>query len=113
MTNLNPVEFKFRLIVGVICVILFLVIATFSTFEANEKSSEFPDFDDHKSIRGRVTNVEKERSWIRVTLDDSIKRTIYSPTNLVDFVRSGDFLERRVDNDTICVTRDNKTYSFR
>jgi len=113
MADISPLELRFRLAIGVLCAVLFIAMVAFSTYEANKKSREFPKLDVDTQISGTVTAVEKERSWIRLTLDGQIKRTILSPADLVDFVRPGDFLEKRIGSDSIFITRENKIYSFR
>ncbi|HMG93295.1 MAG TPA: hypothetical protein VK589_24730 [Chryseolinea sp.] len=113
MADISPLELKFRFVLGVICVIVFVAMIVFSTYEANEKSKEFPRLDVDTQISGTVTSVEKERSWIRLTLDSRTKRAIYSPAELVNFVKEGDFLEKRIDSDSIFITRESQIYSFR
>jgi hypothetical protein len=112
MAGITPLELRFRFIIGIGCVTLFIAVVIFSTYEADEKSKEFPRLDLDPQISGTVTSVEKERSWIRLTLDRKVKRTIYSPPDLVDFVTAGDFLEKRIGNDSIYITRDNQVYLF-
>ena len=113
MAIISPLELRFRFVVGAICVVLFIGAVIFSTYEASEKSNEFPNLDVDPQISGTVTSVEKERSVIRVTLDRRIKRTIISHPDLIDFVTTGDFLEKRIGDDSIYITRDSKIYSFR
>lgn len=112
MTSISPLELKFRFVLGLICAVLFIAMVIFSTYKANQKAREFPGIDKDTQLSGIVKFAKKERSWVRVTFDNKIKRTIYSPPDLVDFIRSGDFLEKRVGTDSIYITRETKIYSF-
>ena len=112
MADISPLELKFRFVLGLICVVVFISVVFVSTYRSYERSNEFPRLDLDDQLSGIVTSVEKERSWIRVTLDNKIKRTIYSPVDLVDFISPGDFFEKKLGNDSIHIIRQNKIYSF-
>ena len=108
----KKLELKFKFVLGLICATLFIISVIWTTFLAKKKDEEYPTIYRADNVSGTVTWVEKERSWIRVTLNDSMKLTIRRPTELVEFIRRFDGLVKMQDNDTIYVTREQTVHKF-
>lgn len=105
-------ELKFRFVLGLICGTLFIVAVIWTTYRANEKDKEYPTIYTDDKTSGTVISVEKERSWVRVVLDDNTKWTFSRPKDLVEFIRHDDILVKGQGNDTIYVTRERTTHKF-
>jgi hypothetical protein len=105
-------ELKFRFVVGLICGTLFIVLVIWTTYRAKEKDTEYPTLTSDNKARGTVISVKKERSWIRLRLNDNTKWTIRTPEDLIEFIRRDDIFVKEQESDTIYVTRDNLIYKF-
>jgi len=86
---------------------------------SDQKPLEYPRLNFSDEIDERVSSVLVERSFARVRFESGLSRTIYfaindyyQPRDLPFFVRVGDTFQKKVDNDSVIIIRNDKAFVF-
>lgn len=118
MTNKKS-ELRLRIIFGVLCVLAFIIGALWITMTNKAKSLEWPELKSKDVINDKVASIEIERSFGRITFESGARKTIYfarnhsyAPNDLAFFLQKDDHFQKKTNNDTITITRDNVSYIF-
>ena len=103
-----------------ILIISGLILSSILIFGYNYyQKSNYPKLQVSDSTSGKVIKSSKYQSVILVDLDNGEKYMLidsknytYNPSSMQDFLKKGDFIEKKVNSDTIQIIRASETYFF-
>lgn len=116
---MNPMELKFRFVVGITCVVLFVAGIGWVALRDEKKNVEYPEIKKSEKIKDEIESVEIERSFGRVRFQNGLKRSIYfarnnayDPADIIQFFQKGDQVIKLTGDDTVRVIRGKVSYIF-
>jgi hypothetical protein len=80
----------------------------------------YPTLEFQQEIRGRIMSVTPYQSISKIQMDNGIKfrfptarNYLYDPYDLNEFLKDGDFVEKKINNDTLLIKRsDDEIFIF-
>lgn len=105
-------------------IILFACLSTLGIVwmitSQNTLLKEYPRVELGYQIVGKVVSTEVSKSIVRIQLENRQKFTIpaarnydYSPSDLNEFLKLGDHINKRQGSDTLLISRNGEQYFFR
>lgn len=99
--------------------IVFIFMVIISTFLNNQKLKKYPILKKGDQIESVVSSVCTNRGGAYILFSNNERRTImtsynfnYKPSAIVDFIKVGDYFEKKAFVDTIIIHRVKQNYYF-
>ncbi|MBX2901888.1 MAG: hypothetical protein KF775_19740 [Cyclobacteriaceae bacterium] len=112
-------EIKFKFIIGLLCILIFIVGVGWILSTNHIKNVNYPDLQNEGTINERILTIEIERGFARVTFGNEKQGTVYfarnnsySPSDLSFFLKKDDLFWKEENNDTIKIIRGNESFIF-
>jgi hypothetical protein len=116
---MDRIELYIKLILGILCVLIFMVVVTWMTISNEQTNRLYPRIVIDDGIRDKIAFIKIEKGNARVSFEGRIKRTIYfarncqyEPSDLPFFIKSGDSLRKQAGSDTIRILRNDDVFLF-
>jgi|JI10StandDraft_1071094.scaffolds.fasta_scaffold2698634_1 hypothetical protein len=107
--NQNRLELKFRFVLGIICIILFILIVFYEIFLDKK---EYEKISKYESFNLEVESLTYYKDETRIQFIQGVKRAVSSPPELGHFLKIGDLVSKNENNDTVKILRNGEKYFF-